>query len=185
MRIVLPLLLASMALAPRLAAAQAPTPVEVSADREGVTLHQVLVEGPRSHWTGRRYDATQPLCTAPCRLTLPAGTYRFALSDGGEPVRSARLTDVRGPTALHLDYASRSGARAAGWLVFGVGALAGAITALAGTFVAFEDGNDVDLGYGLMIGGLGGIIVAGIASLPLVALNDHVAIRGTSLTGSF
>jgi hypothetical protein len=184
--------LAALSLAPCLAAAQPgavvappgpPVTVDVRAEgREGLTLHQVIVEGPRSHWTGRRYDATRPLCTAPCRLQLPAGAYRFAISEGGDPTRSDQLTDLRGPTQLSLDYQNRAGLRTAGWVTFGVGAVLGAGLAVPGALLLVEQET---LAYGLLFAGLGTIALAGIVSIPFVAFEDHVRITPTSISGQF
>lgn len=176
------LVLIVFALAPAGAAAQvtarapvAQVPVQVRSASEGVTLHHVLVEGRRSRWTGRYADASRPVCTAPCEMLMPVGTYRFALSDGGDPRRVERLVDLRAPSLLSLEYENRDGLRTTGWAIFGGGALIGAITALVGALMVLEPDQE-DLGYGLMIGGLSAIAVGGLISIPFVGFQDHAEI---------
>ncbi len=192
MRLTLPVLALALAAGPSLAQAQVmpagppqapPVPLEVHSDTPGVTLHEILVEGPRGYYSGRYYDASRPLCTAPCQTALSPGTYRFALSADGDPVRANRLTSITGPSRLDLEYESRNGLRIGGWVGFALSGVLAAGAVVAGTLV-WDDGQD-DLGLGLMIGAIGVITVGGIIAIPLVAFQDHVEIRSTSITVRF
>lgn len=172
---------------PTLATAQTPVPVTVQGERAGpLVLHHVLVEGRRSRWTGRYNDASRPVCSAPCQVTIPSGLYRFAVSDGEhDPRRVGRLTSIDGPLSLSIDYESRGGLRAAGWAIFGGGAIVGAIITLVGALMLGDNAQE-DLSYGLMIGGLSTIATGGLISIPMVAMQDHASVRvlGRSLVAS-
>lgn len=152
-----------------------PIPVEVVTESPGaVTLHNVIIEGGRSFWTGRRQDSTQPLCTAPCQIPLAPGTYRFAISDGGDPQRVSSLTDVRAPLRLHLEWENRESWRIAGWATLGATALATLALVISGAVVLFDD---LDAGVGLVTSGVATLVLGVAISLPLGGFENHAELR--------
>lgn len=178
LRSLLAILALAAAFGPTAAHAQT-VPVRVVAEGSTRhTLHRVVLEGPRSRWTGRAADVFEPLCTAPCALQLPLGTYRFGISsDGGDAQRAARLVDLFGPSTLVLEHDDRSGLRAAGWTTFGVFALAAAGLALSMLAVdTSQPGYEGPL-YGLAGAAIGTVVLGGVIAIPLVGFQDHVEVE--------
>ena len=72
----------------------------------GITGHGGVISG---------YDE---ICTAPCRVSLPAGTYTFAVSKPSKnAVEAEPVTLPAGTSVLRADYTDRSGLRVGGWVV--------------------------------------------------------------------
>lgn len=157
----------------------APVPVRVEAPEPGrFALHRLVLEGPRSFWTGRRRNIFEPICGSPCDVQLVPGSYRFGISvDGSDTVETPGFIDVNRPMTLDIEFESRSGLRAVGWVIVVASLVGGAAMALLGAnqWASAESGSsDENVGLGIMLGGfavmLGGSLGAG---LPFVAFNDH------------
>ena len=145
-------------------------------DGAPLTAHRLAATGSAVVGVGRHVgvvsiDQFETLCTAPCEVELPRGTYDFGVSEGSGQARRADhahlalLTD----STLDLEYESREGVRTGGWVVF--------VASLLG-------------GMGLMLGGLGsdgfisfaitGSVIAGVGMLiavPMFSLNDHADVQ--------
>lgn len=139
---------------------KAPTPV---------TFHRrtsssfAVASGPGGTATavGAGYD---DICTAPCEISIPAGTYTLALSEpGGRAVETEEPVVIPpGVSEVQGLYTSRSGLRTAGWLIAIGSVIGGTAIALAG--IGAEDCDDYEGcttiswpmfggGMGLMVGG--------------------------------
>ena len=163
----------------RPAAQSAPVPVRVEAPPGAqFALHRLVLEGPRSFWTGRRQNIFEPICGAPCDVQLIPGSYRFGISvNGSDTAETPGFIDVNRAMTLDIEFESRTGLRVVGWVIFVASLVGGAAMALAGTglYVDSEIGSsDEDLGIGLMIGGLAVMLGGSLGvALPFIALNDH------------
>jgi hypothetical protein len=110
-------------------------------------------------WAG---DAAgyEHICTAPCEATLPAGTYRLALSQGGGmPVEPRNAVTIERSSLLYGTYTSRKVLRTIGWVVLGAIILGG--TALM--FPAVQSGQSSPVladGAFMMLGSLIGLMLA-------------------------
>ena len=159
--------------------------VHVEGTSPDLTLQQVTGTGTAIVSTGRSFatvmvDNFAPLCTAPCDVDLPARTYVLGVSQAQGPARRGdhNLFTIDGDMSLELEYASREGARVAGWIVFIGGALVGAGLMLGGILT-----ND-DIVPWLVAGGVT-LAVAEIVGLALAFLNDHADIRRVDGTVRF
>lgn len=76
----------------------------------------------------------EEICTAPCRASLPAGTYTFGASQGGgRTIEAEPVTLPPGESTLTARWQSRGGVRAAGWLI-AFGSLIGGTVLIADSF---------------------------------------------------
>ncbi len=119
-------------------------------------------------------DMWQRLCTAPCTARIPSGSVRFALAARGERPRPAGYVDVTQGSHVQGTYERRSGTRAAGWVVFGLGALTG--SALMATASSSCDASSCSDGTGQVIAG-GLVTLLGLAvGLPLAMQRDSATV---------
>lgn len=71
------------------------------------------------------------VCTAPCDVTLAAGTYRLALSQpGSSPLEPAAPATIQGPSTVTGAYTNHRGLRIAGWSMMGLGVFVGGLLAI-------------------------------------------------------
>jgi hypothetical protein len=85
-------------------------------------------------------NAYDPLCTAPCRLTLPAGMRRLAVAGAdGVPVLGAPIAIPPGPVTLRVGHESKAGTRTAGLITFTGGLIAAPVALVA---ILYSDGHE-------------------------------------------
>jgi hypothetical protein len=149
--------------------------VHLEADRPGM---QYLV---RTRADAARYE---PLCVAPCETTLPAGTYRMALSIPGvaAPAQVGDAVAVPGPATLRATYRSNAGHRITGWTLLGVGVAIGVRSlawGLAQKEVDCGDNHQCGTGpnMGSVVVGIASIVVGLAVGLPLALKADQVQIE--------
>ncbi len=93
------------------------------------------------------------LCTAPCDVSIPAGTYTIALAKtGGSSVEAEPVVIPAGESTVRGEYVSKSGTRTAGLVVMVIGEAAGLGIIAAGD--VHSDSTFI-LGLGVMGVGLG------------------------------
>jgi hypothetical protein len=72
------------------------------------------------------------ICTAPCKVSLPAGSHTFGVSQPGQPpVEAPGVTLPAGTADVKATYTDNSGVRIAGWIVGGVSVVVGGIVMVA------------------------------------------------------
>jgi hypothetical protein len=101
--------------------------LHVVASEPGITFHRqagsAVAFGAGVTATATGYER---ICTAPCEVSLPAGTETLALSkDQKSPLAAEPVTLPPGDSKLTGSIESRSGLRAAGWVVLIGGTVAG------------------------------------------------------------
>lgn len=190
-----------------LASASAPpgSQVELRANKSGVTYFwrgdsaRLTIDG-----TGHTLQTYRRVCTAPCELLLPPGTYQMALASGsGDPVAVEEPVVIEGPSTLRAKHTSYAPLRVAG-AILGVGAAIGGIYLMGTGLLRSKDtcdaaGNcstepDVDtqkvlIGAGVLVVGavVGGLLQgksdgAEIMVSPLV-VPTRSRVPGASLPG--
>lgn len=154
----------------------------------GVTPYEV-VRYHRRYWGGYYgvgygwAPEYSPVCGQACRTRLTPGAYRFALSkDGGRAVPVPGPTVIRGPAVLRGSYTDRSGLRIAGWVI-GIAGLVGGVVMIVDSVHDHEVCDENGFCYehetadgGLLAGGIGVILLTGIAGSVLVAQRDQAFI---------
>lgn len=112
------------------------------------------------------------LCTAPCNITLPAGTESFALGQKDEafPREAEAVTIPAGRSRLVGSFKSRAGFRTAGWVVLGGSLVVGTIMIVVSMSgekqrCLYDDYcyDEMDLSYPLLIAGSTLAIGGGLA----------------------
>ena len=123
------------------------------------------------------------ICTAPCEITMPAGTHTLALSQGGgTPVAADPVAIPEGQATVEGTYTDRSGLRLAGWGVFVGTLLAGSylvIDSIETTEECDEYGctDSAELNTTKVAIGTGLMVVGPLASLALILQPDGAEIR--------
>jgi hypothetical protein len=103
--------------------------LKLESDPPGLTYHRASSSAVAVASGGGSAIAVgyERLCTAPCEVTMPAGTEVFALSRPDERAREAEpVTFPAGASRIHGTIESRAGVRVAGWLIGLGGTVAGA-----------------------------------------------------------
>lgn len=144
--------------------------------KDAVTFHRRSASAVGTGGVAVGYDV---MCTAPCEVSVPSGTYRLGLSKhGGAAIEADEDVVVfAGPSTVEGNYVDRSGLRRTGWIVFGVSA---AVTALAPFVLTEEDCTDysgctdVTSSTGWTVAGVG--VVGMLASIPLIGVSDKASI---------
>lgn len=110
----------------------------------------------------------EPLCSTPCRLSLPPGEYQLGFArDSGTPIRIPRLTLLPGSVShLAVEYRDRSTQRAVGFGAMAAGALAGSLLILMSRNSGETDSAVLGLGIGTAVVGI-------VSGLTVVALNPN------------
>lgn len=162
-------------------AAPAGALVHVTTSHQGarLTLHRLTGTATAAVWTGRggvaavQVDSFASLCTAPCDIELPLGSYYFGVShNSGNAARAGGGPyDVRGPMQIDVDYDDRTGLRVAGWTTFIVGALAATAMSVLPLLLGDRDW------LGPLIGGGVTLVIAMAVGYPLAFLNDSPSVR--------
>ena len=96
---------------------------------DGLTFHRqtgsAVAVGPGGQAYATGYDR---LCTAPCDITIPAGTEVLAVSNGDETPRVAGpVSFPAGESQLIASIESRAGTRIAGWTIAGASLVTGVV----------------------------------------------------------
>lgn len=124
--------------------------LHLTSEPEGLTFHRqtgsAVALGPGGSAYATGYDR---LCTAPCDITLPAGTEVLALSDGDESPRVAEpISFPPGKSQVVGNLESRAGTRIAGWTIAGASLIVG-VALVYSSFSSQEVcGQDFGLGLG-------------------------------------
>ncbi len=135
------------------------------------------------HSVGDRFDR---ICTAPCEASIPAGSYRMALST---PESGLLVLDdpvqVPGSGRVEGTYRSNSGIRTAGWITGGGSLLAG----LTLTLIGYADRSEVGSCAGgpceeranaaLVVSGIAVAFAGLLAGAIMVSIDDEASIRFT------
>lgn len=112
------------------------------------------------------------LCTSPCEVSLPAGSYVLALSQGRDKPLAAREAIVvpSGRSMVRGTYHSRSGLRLGGYLV-GAGGIG---LGMYLVFTAKDTAQEDQVRWGQVVGG--GVIALGgfIGALFMITVPDRV-----------
>ena len=144
----------------------------------GITFHRRSASAIGTGGAAFGYDV---MCTAPCDVSVPSGTYRLGLSHrGGVAVEAEEDVVVPpGRSTVEGEYIDRSGTRTLGWVVFG--ASLASFMVVPGLFAKEEcedraysgrDCEDVIPDVGYLVGGavsIGGVI----ASMLMVSASDQ------------
>jgi hypothetical protein len=174
----------------------------------GITFHRqsgsAMAVGSRGSAVVTGYDR---ICTAPCDVSLPAGTETLALSRGDKaPIEAEASTLPPGPSEVRGTIESRAGIRVAGWVI----AIGSAVAGAALMLTASDKENQCDAGYcrdvdkldnGKMLGGVVVLAVGAGVGVAMGLVNDKAVIdvkpqggavshstwvaRGVSFHGSF
>jgi hypothetical protein len=113
------------------------------------------------------------LCTAPCDVSLPAGTHTFGVAEpGGKPRKTEPLTLPAGSSTVLARYTSRTELRVAVGLGGGV-ATVGGFAWLATGLDGHGSGDSIAVGVGSVIAVLG---VLALSTFALIPDSAHVSI---------
>lgn len=133
---------------------------------EGLTFHRQTGSAMAIGRGGSAYaEGYERLCTAPCDITVPAGTEVIALSQGNEPPRVAEpVSFPAGESRLVGSFESRAGVRAAGWIILASSVVVGGVmlySSIDSEQVCGEDYgfgrscyNETKISLPLMLGGM-------------------------------
>jgi hypothetical protein len=168
--------------------------LHVVSTEPGITLHR---QASAAFATGGGVSAFatgyERMCTAPCDVSLPAGTETLALSRGDKPPISAEpVTLPPGNSEVRASFESRSGLRVAGWLLL----LGSSIGGLALVFTSASTKQDCstgpsychetsDLNAGQMIAGVALASVGAGVGVALAVLPDKPVIEVASSGPNF
>jgi hypothetical protein len=132
--------------------------VDVTAKQQGLTLFRRSASaGVNGVGFVNGYDE---VCTAPCNVSIPAGTHTFAVAkSGGKPREADAVSLPAGKANMSIAYADRTVLRAG----LGLLGLAGAIAGIA--MVAGSDSTDSVAGP-IVLAGLGGGLFGLAFTLP-------------------
>ena len=122
------------------------------------------------------------ICTAPCKAALPIGAQALALAyRGSPPLEAEPVLLAEGKSQVRGNYVSRSGTRTAGFVVGGLGMVAGGAVSYIGfsrtkkDCVANLPCMDVPDPNGAVVAGGLGIALASMAlSFYLISRRDYV-----------
>lgn len=120
----------------------------------GITFHRKTGTAAISGGGSQRIsaDAYEAMCTAPCEVTMPRGSYQLALSNHDVPV-DAKPVNISGDSTLEATYTSRAGTRTVGWILIPVSLLGGTALILATSDPDSESMTPLMLGFGVIVGG--------------------------------
>lgn len=110
--------------------------LQLRANKPTVTFHRKSATAMSNTYTNIRATGWDVMCTAPCEVSMPEGTYSLAISEGDEaPGEAAPVTIPPGVSMVYGEYENNSGLRTAvavgGWVLAG-----------AGVFVAIKSVNN-------------------------------------------
>ena len=111
--------------------------LELKTDQAGLTFHRKLgtSQGYASGGFGGGTEVVtthlEQVCSAPCAVELPRGSYEFGLSlEGSRVLETGTEFELNGDTRLHGRVESRTGIRVAGWLTIAASIVVGAVVAV-------------------------------------------------------
>jgi hypothetical protein len=118
--------------------------LHVVSNEPGITVHRQASSAIAVGRGGAAFaTGYERICTAPCDVSLPAGTETLALSrDDKPPISAEPVTLPPGKSELRASFESRGGMRAAGWLLILGGGIGGAVL----MFTASSKEQDCSLG---------------------------------------
>ncbi|HVY25586.1 MAG TPA: hypothetical protein VHB79_03515 [Polyangiaceae bacterium] len=173
--------------------------LQLIANEAGITFHRQVASAVAVGGGGSAYaTGYERMCTAPCKVSLPAGTETFALSrDGDPPLAGDPVQLPAGDAQLRGSISSRGGVRLAGWLSMIGGVVGGAALALTstskgqtcsfGTCVESTEVNVGQLAAGIAMFGVGlgvGVVLVRIPDAASVEVESASATPGRSLAGA-
>ena len=159
-------------------------PVTLTSEPGGLVLHGVKQpERSPAYGAAPSFPEYTQLCTAPCKLTLPAGKHDFGVSlPGSSPIVVHDVIIAPHPMHLALRYHDRSSQRAVAYGFGVLGAVTGTLFVYTGTHGG-SSGTEHDpllIGMGLAIGG-----VAAVGTLVFALINlDSAEVVPSMLTVS-
>jgi hypothetical protein len=172
--------------------------LHIIADEPGVTFHRQVSSAVAVGGGGSAYaNGFERICTAPCEVSLPAGTETIALSrDGDPPIAGDPVQLPAGEAQLRGSFNTHEGVRMAGWLTLIGGVLGGAALALTssskgqdcsnGTCVESTNLNVAQLAVGIATFGAGmgvGLTLVRVSDAATVEVESASAAPGRSLSG--
>lgn len=118
--------------------------LHIVSNEEGITFHRQASSAVAVGAGGSAFaTGYERICTAPCDVSLPAGTETLALSrEGKRPIAAEPVTLPPGKSELRGSFESRSGVRTAGWVLMFGGGIAGAVL----MFTATSSEKDCSIG---------------------------------------
>jgi hypothetical protein len=124
--------------------------LRLTSQPEGLTFHRQTGSAIAVGTGGQAYaTGYERLCTAPCDITLPAGTEVLAVSEGNEAPRIAEpISFPAGESRLVGRLESRAGTRIAGWTIVGASVVVGAVLFYSSISSTEVCGEDYGTGYG-------------------------------------
>lgn len=155
--------------------------LHVRANQPGVAFHYSKVAYKYDKRTRANAEIAPQewtrLCLEECDFSLPAGSYRLALSYGAaEPVMAPTTLNVASDLKLDGAYSDRSQRRLAGWLILGLGGVASAANIAFGAGIASQVSGGDELGNATIIGGLVGLALSLAVGIPLAASGDRSSV---------
>jgi hypothetical protein len=155
--------------------------LHLTSEPTGLTFHRQVVSASSRY--GTAVQGYERLCTAPCDISLPAGTEVLALSTGNEPPVAAEPATFRdGASELTGTLESNAGIRGGGIAVM----ILGSVIALGMEVGAMADAADgTELNWPLLVGGL--VVFAGGmgAGAAMMTTRDNASVQVRSSSPSF
>lgn len=128
-------------------------------------------------------DAGEVVCVAPCDVSLRPGAHFFAMGWPGQASAIARARIAIEPDLrVDLDYASRGGLRAFGWVLLGLASVGLGVGVVDVGFLDTGFLDTSDPGVSVAVGITSGVFA--IVGMVLAGLRDTGAIVGRPVRGS-
>lgn len=168
------------------------------ADEPGITFHRQVSSAVAVGGGGSAYaNGFERMCTAPCEVSLPAGTETIALSrDGDPPIAGDPVQLPAGEARMRGSFNTHDGVRMAGWFTLIGGVLGGAALALTssskgqdctyGSCVETTELNIGQLVLGIATFGAGvgvGLTLVRVSDAATVEVESASAAPGRSFSG--
>jgi hypothetical protein len=131
-----------------------------------------------------KVTSSRVLCTAPCELELPHGSYQVYLDDGKRKAKVSEPVVIQGDSEMHGGFESRKSLRTFGWSLLGA-SVAGGVTllALGGRYCNRSQPNcsDSDAQKGTLLSTSGFLVLlgGGIPGLVFGLKSDRPTVRVT------
>ena len=180
--------------------------VRLVSDPPGLTFHRAsssaVAVGPGGVAVARGFER---LCTAPCSISLPAGTETLALSqDDGLPRAADPIAIPEGNSQIDGHLESRAGVRTAGWVIALGSAVVGSVLMIksrstsqdcSDAFLGCQTKDDLDVG--MLVGGAAVLSIGVGVGVGMAFIGDVAQVEqrqagvklprapGLALTGAF
>ena len=156
--------------------------IELKGDQDGLTFHQMNGSSrgfARGGLAGTEIETThhQRLCSVPCEVELPRGTYQFGLTLGGSRVlETGAEFALNGNARLHGRIESRGGVRLTGWMIIASAIVVGAIVAVHDRHKECNAADICDDRFPYALPGLGIMAVGGGLGAYMAVQSDRAEI---------